>query len=356
MKKHTLVCGLVLTAVLFAACGKKQDVDDASHESSMKPITISSVTEESDEELETSSDVQLPELDPDNRSYIKYNSAGEIVYRIDYDEAGHPVYEYDNQSGNELVYTYELKDEDGNDVLYKYNAGGDLVLKTQYYGRTLNVHVVTGYYNGTMMYETTYLENGETLSSRDANGELSNNEYDGNGHLVKSTEAGQGYDTYEYNVEGQLTGQKGYDENGELLYTVTHEYDENGNVTKESQNFVDGSENMEASYSYDDKGNVTEVRTDYGPNDYEKDVYVYDAAGRTIEYTFVSGTADGETEITRSQYEYDDRDNVVKETFYSMGKLLGEKTYTYIYDNSGKIIKKETYVNGELSDVENYGN
>lgn len=367
MKKNALAAGLVLTVIVMAACGSRNVPADTV--TSETETTVSSEVKEAasaEEKSESSASVdssgestkapvkKQEDKEELKKSYSKYGSDGELIYKIDYDEFGHPTYEYDNESGNSLEYTYELKDENGNDVLYKYDAGGNLIIKWEYYGRTLKVHVETGYYNGTMTYETVFSESGDTLSHKTLDGAGTDNEYDADGNLIKSAEAGIGYDIFSYNEEGQLAEQKGYDENGALLYTITNEYDENGNITKGSEEYADGSESMKASYKYDKNGFLLEIVTDYGDGYLEKDLYVRDEAGRELEYRYVASENGKETEIQKVTKEYDSYGNVVSEIYYSMGKKGGETKYVYTYDNSGNILKKESYINGELLNVEDF--
>ena len=341
MKKNALAAGLVLTVIVMAACGSRNVPADTV--TSETETTVSSEVKEAasaEEKSESSASVdssgestkapvkKQEDKEELKKSYSKYGSDGELIYKIDYDEFGHPTYEYDNESGNSLEYTYELKDENGNDVLYKYDAGGNLIIKWEYYG--------------------------DTLSHKTLDAAGTDNEYDADGNLIKSAEAGIGYDTFSYNEEGQLAEQKGYDENGDLLYTITNEYDENGNITKGSEEYADGSESMKASYKYDKNGFLLEIVTDYGDGYLEKDLYVRDEAGRELEYRYVASENGKETEIQKVTKEYDSYGNVVSEIYYSMGKKGGETKYVYTYDNSGNILKKESYINGELLNVEDF--
>ncbi|MBO4680241.1 MAG: hypothetical protein J5626_11305 [Lachnospiraceae bacterium] len=61
-----------------------------------------------------------------------------------------------------------------------------------------------------------------------------------------------------------------------------------------------------------------------------------------------------ETEIQKITREYDDHGNPVTENHYTMGQKGPEVKYVYTYDGEGRILKKETYVDGELTDVENF--
>ncbi|MBO4823802.1 MAG: hypothetical protein J5487_00245 [Lachnospiraceae bacterium] len=187
----------------------------------------------------------------------------------------------------------------------------------------------------------------EPLTAPDAK-----NEYDSDGRIVKSEVEGQGYDTFAYDEAGNLSEQKCYDEAGELITTITNEYDSNGNVIKSQDVNSDGSEGCVLTYKYDNNGYLIEIYSDYGNGDYEKDLYKRDAAGRELEYTFISGTKDGETEVQKLESEYDDHGNVIHETFYSMGKKMGENKYVYTYDNAGNITNKETYSNDGLTEEE----
>ena len=182
------------------------------------------------------------------------------------------------------------------------------------------------------------------------------NEYDSDGKLVKSTVEGQGYDTFAYDEAGNLSEQQCYDETGALINTITNEYDENGNVVKSQDTNSDGSQESVLTYKYDDNGYLIEIYSDYGDGEYEKDLYKRDAEGRELEYVFISGSQGSETEVQKREYEYDNYGNVTHETYYSMGKKVGDNKYVYTYDNSGKVLKKETYSNDELKEVENYDN
>ena len=378
MKRKTLVAGLILSLALIAACGKKTvsdstQISEGTTEVSTEIMSSDETGEpvsndgrigkagrgDKEENVITSgsapSVIKKPAKEMKKTSFTKYNNNGELVYKIDYDEFGHPTYEYDNETGNEIEYTYKLKNEGGNDVLYKYAANGDLVMKLEYYGKTLNVHIEIGYYNGFETYKTVYRENGDTLSYTPYTDTDTVNEYDSNGQLIRSEMEGEGFDTYSYTDDGQLAEQKGYNENGELLYTLTNEYDEAGNMVKGTDTYTDGSTSSVTTYKYDENGYLSEIYTDYGDGEYEKDVYVYDANGLQLEYKFVAGTKDGETEIQRILNEYDEYGHLTHEVIFSMGSKLGEKKYVYTYDSNGNVTKKETYSNDELLDVENYG-
>ena len=177
--------------------------------------------------------------------------------------------------------------------------------------------------------------------------------YNEAGELISKVEYGEeGYDTFEYNNDGLIAEQKGFDENGDLLYTITNEYDENGNITKGVKESADGTEKVTEDYEYDKSGQLSEIVTDFGDGYQEKDVYVRDSAGREIEYRYVSIENGKETEIQKITKEYDDHGNVILETYFSMGKKAGETKYVYTYDGAGNILTQETIRSDGLSDKE----
>ena len=93
MKRHTLVLGVLLMAVLCAACGKKQEVlDKPEHESSMVPMDLSPVSE--DEDTDVSSEKQIEEHDADARLHLQAQQSphgGEVDDRDEKRNRDHDV-------------------------------------------------------------------------------------------------------------------------------------------------------------------------------------------------------------------------------------------------------------------------
>ena len=110
MKRNTLVAGVILALSLAADCGSKAPAStEAPVSKTETSVSVSSEASTSQEEVSTeTAEAEEPETapvkkaepkeSPLQKTYAKYNSAGELIHKIDYDDAGHPTYEYDNRS------------------------------------------------------------------------------------------------------------------------------------------------------------------------------------------------------------------------------------------------------------------
>ncbi len=142
-------------------------------------------------------------------------------------------------------------------------------------------------------------------------------------------------------TDGRLVKEDFYYSN-RLMYYVEYEYDENGVMISDTE------------YNNLDNGEVHEVRTEY----------IYDEKGRLS----VAQAYQNDRKSWRIEYEYDEQDRLIKETYYSRINAycsysydengnLSEKTVDgefgvtvtdYTYDENNRIIKAEDYHDGEL--------
>ncbi|TWU04986.1 FG-GAP-like repeat-containing protein [Stieleria varia] len=176
-----------------------------------------------------------------------------------------------------------------------------------------------------------YDKNGRIIGVSDANGSLSNFEYDAAGRRTGVT-AGAEKQTLQYDAVGRVTsetanGKSGsvvYDEVGQLIRTelsngsdIEFEYDQVGNLIAEYQDGI-----LLSRYSYDLDGNLTQViDADGHATTYERDEF-----GRVVSFT----------------------DSLGRETTYGYDKL-GNRTRLERPD--GSILEYKFNARGELTEI-----
>lgn len=162
--------------------------------------------------------------------------------------------------------------------------------------------------------------------------EVENSELTVDGKLVDKI-------TYEYDSNGRITSQSGFDDSENILWKIVNTYDKNGLKVDESE--------------YDAKGNL-----------YSKSIYKYTGTNCTEEI-FYNGNG---ALIWKNTYAYDDKGNcILMNSYYASGELESKKTYKYndqnkvqeivYFDDSEVVNKKELYrydAKGALTEIATY--
>lgn len=183
--------------------------------------------------------------------------------------------------------------------------------------------------------------------------------------LVESAETknGVGY-TYEYDEQGNLTAEIksnsykfSYDEDGnriqEAYFTfidniqqqIDYIYDDNGKLIKEINTFDDG-RNWAVEHIYDESGLLIKT-TGTQPNVKGATLYEYNSDGKLI-LRYVEGDAEDKTEYT-----YDEKGNLIKQTDFSGGKEVYRNEYKY--DEKNRVIEKNSIYGTDYYDCYIYG-
>ena len=226
-----------------------------------------------------------------------------------------------NPDGSTVNYDYDVLDEligkrydneEDPQALYGYDADGNRISMDDVAGTTA--------------YE--YDEVGRITAVNLSNGKKILYSYDEYGNISKLTYPDKTAVEYTYNELDQLTQIK--DRQGKI---TKYDRDANGNIVK-----VTRPNNTYTTIEYDDMGNVVKV-VNMGKNPYyniEEELssfaYTYDKSG------FITGeTAKNGRRIEVSQYEYDERGQLVKvsQTVTENNKFVEETEMVYTYDGAG---------------------
>lgn len=292
---------------------------------------------------------------------MEYDAAGNLIKQSYYDADGKAMrikenyasveYGYDGV-GNLVKTTY--KDESGKPCMitggcaeseYEYDERGNRVSE-KYYDEGGNPVIISeGYHECRMAY--------------DGQGNCIRIEYyDEDGKLHMNSEA-YAYIEYLYDEYGNVVESSIYDEYGQPRQKregsrICWEYDIRGNVVKEARYpwFTEEEDEdlftIVIVYEYDDKDNL--IKTSYfdvnGQPDTDEGgvsvyLYTYDERNRTtgVEVWYRDGKAGRKVE-----YEYDERNQLARECYYTLEKGKGEKMENQIwcfYDDFGNNIRRE---------------
>ncbi len=216
------------------------------------------------------------------------------------------------------TYTYDsfgqilaATDHDGNTTEYAYDANGNLIEETDALGRT-TTH--------------TYSPYNEKLSTTDRNGNTTTYTYDQYGNLATITNELDQTISYIYDVMGNLKSIT--DANGN---TSIYEYDLRDRLVKETR-----SDGGEVIYEYDAAGNKTAV-TDVMGNRTE---FTYNDLNRLITTTGPDRNA--------INYTYDTENNMTSMiTRDSSGSILTSESYTY--DDHNRLLRT-THADGAYTE------
>ena len=188
-------------------------------------------------------------------------------------------------------------------------------------------------------------------------------EFDSGGHPTKTTVKRDGKvemtKETEYNAAGNIVKQTVFDADGIKTSVTSYEYDGN-NKTKLVAYNADGKVSSELTYSYDEKGYLieehyraddysytikyendedgkalTSTQSDENGSDMMKTTYKYDSNGRLICESRSYGFGAAASGLSESEYEYDDRGNIVKEVCHD-----GNGGILYSYDRVYKTVRE----------------
>jgi hypothetical protein len=175
---------------------------------------------------------------------------------------------------------------------------------------------------------------------------------------------------YRSSAEGLLTGETAewFDREGNLEYTWTYQYDPRGNLLEKVYRHEQRPFSARWSYRYDSRnriveelfrdtndrpftafhmvygkeGNpISEERSGIGTDQGYRKSYEYDMTGRMIES--IQSTLEGER-ISREALRYNREGDLAESARYNADDSLATSTrYTYVYDEQGNWIQKNTY-------------
>lgn len=183
--------------------------------------------------------------------------------------------------------------------------------------------------------------------------------YDDEGRVITEyNRSGDNYVMREYDENGNHCASVCY-ENGEVAYTSTSLYDDHGEFYCLVSEYARGYTYKSQRYNneYDENGRIIKTtRTDYDSGETENiDEYRYDADGNTVyDKTFTVGRKlIGESTVI-CEYTYDSNGNKLTKS-YSIeyadeDKKADNLVYTedYEYDDKNRMVKRNHYVDGEL--------
>lgn len=270
-------------------------------------------------------------------SHTCYNAADGVIYRYtyDYDEDGRQTAAATYSASYNMI-TYEENQE--------YDESGELARQTsRNYTR-----------NGSNLGGIRYLETESII------------DYQG-GTMIKKTDNA-------YNVDGNLTGRKVtdyegdrvsmvtlYDENSEPIQRNIYQYDENNYLTEISYNYLDApAQNMVLRYQNDADGNVLFMgEYNYRGTLVTSTVYTYfegpDSVGSLLASYETRDELNGYS-TERREYDYDERGNCVESRYYyrmSVGYNSDTGSYDYqmklgsrqviCFDENGNQISRDSY-------------
>jgi RHS repeat-associated protein len=288
-----------------------------------------------------------------NSSTVKNPDGGSITTA--YDRFGKPLSVTD-ALGRTTTYTYDAHenlisqtDGFGNVTAYTYDANGcqtsiraplgdtsqtiynqfcqptsitdaaNTNTQTLTYDGNFNLKQVTDLENGpnTQVLSATYDTMGNVLTSTDANGKTTQNEYDSRGNLIQITDPLNDITHMVYDGMDRLVSQA--DPRGN---TTQFTYDALGNLKQKTDAMGNAT-----TYTYDNNGNkLSETDANKNPTSYQ-----YDALNRLTKITYPDNTT--------KQYTYDFRNNKLTEI-----DQAGHETF-YVYDLAGQL-KSVTYAYG----------
>lgn len=163
-------------------------------------------------------------------------------------------------------------------------------------------------------------------------------EYDKNGivRCMWNVNWPDGSETKAELFDGSLSRQLAkvvYDEDGSERTVISYAYDESGNLIHESEDM------QSHRYSYDKDGNVIESTSTYYYNGEE-------TVQRTYEYEFnekgelireTTNSDDGDNSVV--SYKYDEKGRMIEKAVEG----LGMGSFFYEYDESGNLVREDTY-------------
>lgn len=285
-KRRAVIQLVLLSAALFASCGKSGETDNTEPNGTEEVWDIETVSDET--EIAEQKAEEDPEGTPAEAVLIRRATRHEgdgttfVAYEEEYDEAGNQI---------KLIY-YE---EDGSISSWaerEYDAFGNWTKNTIYEG------------DGSISLLAVY-------------------EYDAAGKKTKSS-------SYAADVRGSFC----------LRMWEEYEYDTDGNMIRYTDYYGDGSFYGRHEFEYDVFGNLlTETSYNKDGNISQKSVKAYDSYGNLIMKSWYSYHADGSvSDWYEYEMEYDESGNEIREHCDESGVIsLVERTYD-MWGNNTKII------------------
>ena len=176
--------------------------------------------------------------------------------------------------------------------------------------------------------------------------------YDSGGNLLERG-------IYKYDTEGNRIEENLYESSGMLKAKLVSTYDDYGNMLQTNYYRPNGTRYYVRTYEYDHKGNKTKQVSRLLEDDfaYEMvDVYAYNNGGNMVEEVMYGVSGGEERLLSRRVYEYDERGDEIKETYYR-GDSVNDIDYRYIYTRnaSGDVLEDVYYTYkfafGELQEI-----
>jgi hypothetical protein len=217
------------------------------------------------------------------------------------------------------------------DTLLQFNNNGNLVKRCFYYA-----------------HDGGYLNDCETLTSDNDNNKITSGSFTYGYYVTKYDNKRNLIETNHYRLE-----------DGNLAYKEMHKYNENGNLIETNYYSSEGKLESQRIYKYDTKQNLIEEVGDNNNGIQHKLKYKYDDRGRQIEQY---GYNKFETLVYKLIYEYNNRDEIVKDfkyyyddkeneyhsewdyVTYWHSDFIHKSFYEYTkYDNKGNWVERITY-------------
>lgn len=281
------------------------------------------------------------------------NEKGEIVSEVYKDAYGRIVRELAN--GIYTDYTYDEKGkvyttyvcgmgetnpdliDDGKLSVSTYDSQGNLtatIINPKLLGNEFKVG------EDSIVTKNEYDKSGNLILSMDANGNKTNYSYDEQGRIISVSESGDKKVDYSYNQVNRYNHNrfnqvidKTVYKNGRTIESISNGSEQ---LISEIESSTDGS--IRKDYEYDNKGQV--IKETYGDKSYI--TYEYDVYGRKIKKSTYSNINSNVTNSRRNEleneveYTYDFEGNIVKEIDKKAGNPY---RYTFCeYDSYGRII------------------
>jgi RHS repeat-associated protein len=234
-----------------------------------------------------------------------------------------------NYEYNELGLLTKVKDRDGNVLLsYTYDTLGRIISKVQSDGKQINYEynelgLVTKVQNGSHVTTYTYDQNGLPTQVSDSLVGITRYEYDFANASMSIINPSGGREVQFFDRNGNVSSQRFYDTNGQLVGTFDYERNNNGLLIRVVKDDMLVSRSV-VTYEYDSRGQLAkETYTD--SNTARVITYRYDARGNRVERR-------------------DSAEGITTYTYGVNGQLLSESkdgiVTTYTYDQNGNLLRR----------------
>ena len=197
-----------------------------------------------------------------------------------------------------------------------------------------------------------YNENNKIIKTDNGNGYYETYEYDIEGNLVKNSiyeeNVLSGYNIFEYNSSNQLIKIYYYNTDDEVQTYFIQEYDNNGNVVKKTQYGTNDAVILYFTFSYDSNGNLTNKKyywTDYesgliSTDEYDETTYQYDDKSsiyKSVDLPFIWETHINNVLVETNTEHYGNNNSII----YNYNYLYNEDNYPkeYTTDNERYVIE-----------------